>query len=81
MKHKRTRLQSWALLLVQRTARHLGRAPEEHEVCAHHRLGARGLDVRFRFAIRGLERKGMVSRPPPRPQRRPLRVIDPSVAT
>jgi hypothetical protein len=77
---KRTQLQTWALLLVLRTARKLGRAPEDYEVVADHRLGIKGLDTRFRIALRGLERKGIVSRPPMRPQRRPLRVIDPSIS-
>lgn len=76
MTNKRTRLQSWALLLVQRTTRKLGRAPEVHEVVRDHQLAIKGLDVKFRIAIGGLVRKGALSRPAARPQRRPLRVTE-----
>ena len=56
-----TPLEQWALRLVVRTARKLGRAPEPHEVCAHHRLAFPVLSSRFKSAARRLIRKGLIA--------------------
>lgn len=75
---KPTALQGWALLLVQRTAAHLGRAPEPHEVCAHHRLPPRQ-GTKLRIAVRGLIRKGLL-KPWPILRIRPLRLTASALA-
>ena len=72
MTRKPTLLQGWALLLVLRTAKHLGRAPEPHEVCAHHRLPPKEA-TRLRVAVRGLIRKDLI-RPWPILRTKPLRL-------
>lgn len=75
MTHKPTRIQRWALLLVLRTARKLGRAPEPHEVCSHHRLAFPREAVRLKLAVRGLIRKGLIAEWPI-VRTRPLLVTD-----
>lgn len=73
MTRKPTRRQRWALLLVLQTSKELRRAPESHEVCAHHRLSPKRA-TQFRCALRGLIAKG-VFEPWPVPKR-PLRIAD-----
>jgi hypothetical protein len=73
MSAKPTHIQRWALLLVLKTARKLGRAPEPHEVCAHHKLAYPREAVRLKSAVRGLIRKGLIAEWPI-VRTRPLRV-------